>query len=33
VLFFADGHVVGELTEPTAESVLDQMKHLEKVTV
>jgi putative ABC transport system ATP-binding protein len=33
VLFFADGHVVGELAEPTAESVLDQMKHLEKVTV
>jgi putative ABC transport system ATP-binding protein len=33
VLFFADGHVVGELTEPTAEGVLDQMKHLEKVTV
>jgi putative ABC transport system ATP-binding protein len=33
VLFFADGRVVGELTQPTAESVLDQMKHLEKVTV
>jgi putative ABC transport system ATP-binding protein len=33
VLFFADGHVVGELAEPTAESVLDQMKHLEKVAV
>jgi putative ABC transport system ATP-binding protein len=33
VLFFADGRVVGELTQPTAEGVLDQMKHLEKATV
>ncbi|MBP2319787.1 putative ABC transport system ATP-binding protein [Kibdelosporangium banguiense] len=32
VLYFADGRVVGELTEPTADGVLDQMKHLEKVT-
>jgi putative ABC transport system ATP-binding protein len=29
VVFLADGHVSGELAEPTAERVLDQMKTLE----
>jgi putative ABC transport system ATP-binding protein len=33
VLFLADGRLVGELTSPTAASVLDRMKHLEKVAV
>ncbi|MFC0113352.1 ABC transporter ATP-binding protein [Kibdelosporangium aridum] len=33
VLFFADGRVVGELTDPTADRVLDRMKDLEKVVV
>jgi len=28
VLFLADGHVVDEMTEPTADAVLDYMKHL-----
>ncbi|MDX6242730.1 MAG: putative transport system ATP-binding protein [Frankiales bacterium] len=31
VVFLADGLVVGELTDPTAESVLDRIKSLEKV--
>jgi putative ABC transport system ATP-binding protein len=31
VLFLADGRLVGELTDPTADSVLDRMKHLERV--
>ena len=26
VLFLADGHIVDELTQPTADSVLDRMK-------
>jgi putative ABC transport system ATP-binding protein len=30
VLFLADGRLVGELAEPTAERVLDRMKSLEK---
>ncbi len=29
VVFLADGHVVGELLDPTAERVLDRMKNLE----
>jgi putative ABC transport system ATP-binding protein len=29
VIFLADGQVVGELTEPTAETVLDRMKQLD----
>jgi putative ABC transport system ATP-binding protein len=29
VVFLADGHIVDELSEPTAESVLDRMKSLE----
>jgi putative ABC transport system ATP-binding protein len=29
VVFLADGRIVGELTDPTAERVLDRMKHLE----
>ncbi len=29
VIFLADGHVVGDLTDPTAERVLDRMKNLE----
>jgi putative ABC transport system ATP-binding protein len=33
VLFLADGRLVGELTAPTAESVLDRMKHLERAAV
>ena len=33
VLFLADGRLVGELTSPTAASVLDRMKHLERVAV
>jgi putative ABC transport system ATP-binding protein len=28
VLFLADGHIVGELPDPTAESVLDRLKAL-----
>ncbi|MCO1575685.1 ABC transporter ATP-binding protein [Crossiella sp. SN42] len=32
VLFLADGRLVGELHEPTAERVLDRMKSLEGVT-
>ena len=28
VLFLADGRIVDEMREPTAESVLDYMKHL-----
>ncbi len=28
VLFLADGHVVDEMQEPTADAVLDFMKHL-----
>jgi len=28
VIFLADGHVVDELRTPTAEQVLDHMKHL-----
>ena len=28
VLFLADGHIVDEMTEPTADSVLDYMKRL-----
>jgi putative ABC transport system ATP-binding protein len=28
VLFLADGHVVDEMFEPTADAVLDFMKHL-----
>jgi putative ABC transport system ATP-binding protein len=28
VVFLADGRVVGELHEPTADSVLEQMRHL-----
>jgi putative ABC transport system ATP-binding protein len=31
VLFLADGAIVGEMLAPTAESVLDRMKSLEKV--
>jgi putative ABC transport system ATP-binding protein len=31
VLFLADGRLVDELTEPTADRVLDRMKNLEKV--
>jgi len=27
-MFLADGRVVDEMTEPTAEAVLDYMKHL-----
>ncbi len=33
VLFLADGRVVDELARPTAATVLDRMKNLEKVTV
>ena len=33
VVFLADGHTVDELTDPTAELVLDRMKHLETVGV
>ncbi|MCE7011530.1 ABC transporter ATP-binding protein [Kibdelosporangium philippinense] len=33
VLFLADGRVVGELADPTADRVLDRMKDLEKVVV
>jgi putative ABC transport system ATP-binding protein len=33
VLFLADGRLVGELTAPTADRVLDRMKHLERVAV
>ena len=29
VVFLADGHVVGDLADPTAELVLDRMKNLE----
>ncbi|WP_432035540.1 ABC transporter ATP-binding protein [Streptomyces sp. HD1123-B1] len=29
VVFFADGQVVGEITEPTAETVLDMMKKID----
>ncbi|MEV1201682.1 ABC transporter ATP-binding protein, partial [Microbispora rosea] len=29
VVFLADGHVVDELREPTAETVLDRMKRLD----
>ena len=29
VIFLADGHIVDELREPTAESVLDCMKRLD----
>lgn len=29
VLFLADGRIVDEMAEPTAERVLDRMKHLE----
>jgi putative ABC transport system ATP-binding protein len=32
VLFLADGRLVGELTAPTADRVLDRMKSLERVT-
>jgi putative ABC transport system ATP-binding protein len=28
VVFLADGHVVDEMADPTAEAVLDYMKHL-----
>jgi putative ABC transport system ATP-binding protein len=28
VVFLADGHVVDEMSEPTADSVLDRMKQL-----
>jgi putative ABC transport system ATP-binding protein len=28
VLFLADGHIVDEMLTPTADSVLDYMKHL-----
>jgi putative ABC transport system ATP-binding protein len=28
VIFLADGHIVDELRSPTADDVLDQMKHL-----
>ncbi|MEU4893740.1 ABC transporter ATP-binding protein [Streptomyces sp. NPDC044780] len=31
VVFFADGHVVGEITEPTADAVLDMMKKIDTV--
>ncbi len=31
VVFLADGQIVDELREPTAESVLDRMKNLETV--
>jgi putative ABC transport system ATP-binding protein len=30
VLFLADGLVVDEIADPTAERVLDRMKHLEQ---
>jgi putative ABC transport system ATP-binding protein len=33
VVFLADGHTVDELTNPTAELVLDRMKHLEAAGV
>ena len=33
VLFLADGRLVDELSAPTADRVLDRMKHLERVTV
>jgi len=33
VLFLADGAIVGEMLAPTAESVLDRMKSLEKVAL
>jgi putative ABC transport system ATP-binding protein len=33
VLFLADGRLVDELTAPTADRVLDRVKHLERVTV
>ena len=33
VLFLADGRLVDELTAPTADRVLDRMKHLERVAV
>jgi putative ABC transport system ATP-binding protein len=32
VLFLADGRLVDELTDPTATSVLDRVKHLERVS-
>jgi putative ABC transport system ATP-binding protein len=28
VVFLADGHIVDEMTDPTAEAVLDYMKNL-----
>ena len=28
VLFLADGHIVDEMSDPTADSVFDYMKHL-----
>jgi putative ABC transport system ATP-binding protein len=31
VIFLADGHIVDELRSPTADSVLDRMKHLEEI--
>jgi putative ABC transport system ATP-binding protein len=30
VVFLADGRIVGELADPTAERVLEQMKHLDR---
>jgi putative ABC transport system ATP-binding protein len=33
VLFLADGRLVGELSDPTADGVLDRMKHLERTAV
>ena len=33
VLFLADGHIVDEMLEPTAEAVLDRMKKFEVVHV
>lgn len=31
VLFLADGHVVGEMRDPTSDAVLDQMKSLDRL--
>ena len=31
VVFLADGQIVDEMRDPTADSVLDRMKHLEQV--
>jgi hypothetical protein len=29
-VFLADGRIVGDLADPTAERVLEQMKHLDR---